>query len=113
MSAFFSAHRTRILAFAVSTTLGVLAVEWGLRFVYPYLPSVSALHGSDFRLERLVDLAEDPDLSVCHEVRTFCRIAHDGWVPVRPRVSTLRSWVPSTLREMAPPSDSVRFTAFT
>jgi len=71
MSDFFAAHRVRILALLASTALGVLGVEWGLRFVYPYLPSVSALHGSDFRLERLVDLAEDPDLSVCHEVRTF------------------------------------------
>ena len=71
MSDFFAVHRARLLAVLISTVVGVLGVEWGLRFVYPYLPSVSALHGSDFRLERLVDLAKDPDLSVCHEVRTF------------------------------------------
>jgi len=71
MSGFFSGRRAQVLALVASTVLGSLAVEWGLRGVYPYLPSVSALHGSDFRLERLVDLAEDPDLSVCHEVRTF------------------------------------------
>lgn len=55
----------------VSTVVGVYAVEFGLRQVYPTLPSIAALQGSDFRLERLVDLAEDPDLSLCHEVRTF------------------------------------------
>jgi lysophospholipase L1-like esterase len=63
--------KTRALALVISTVLGLLGVEWGLRWVYPYLPSISALQGSDFRLERLVDLAEDPDLSLCHEVRTF------------------------------------------
>ena len=71
MSGILSRGRTKMLALLVSTALGVLAVEWGLRWVYPYLPSISALQGSDFRLERLVDLAEDPDLSLCHEVRTF------------------------------------------
>ncbi|MAY79943.1 MAG: hypothetical protein CL930_04070 [Deltaproteobacteria bacterium] len=55
----------------ISTVVGIYAVEFGLRQVYPTLPSISALQGSDFRLERLVDLAEDPDLSLCHEVRTF------------------------------------------
>jgi len=71
MSGFFALRRLQVLALVVSTVLGTLAVEGGLRWVYPYLPSISALQGSDFRLERLVDLAEDPDLSVCHEVRTF------------------------------------------
>ena len=71
MSGFFSGRRASFVALVASTVLGSVAVEWTLRAVYPYLPSVSALHGSDFRLERLVDLAEDPDLSVCHEVRTF------------------------------------------
>ena len=71
MSGILSRGRTKMLALLVSTALGVLAVEWGLRWVYPYLPSISALQGSDFRLERLVDLAEDRDLSLCHEVRTF------------------------------------------
>ena len=63
MSGILSRGRTKMLALLVSTALGILAVEWGLRWVYPYLPSISALQGSDFRLERLVDLAEDPDLS--------------------------------------------------
>lgn len=71
MLVWLSSSRLKLLALLVSTVLGVAAVEWGLRFVYPYLPSISALKGSDFRLERLVDLAEDPDLSLCHEVRTF------------------------------------------
>ncbi len=71
MSGFVTRRRMQILALMVSTVVGAIAVEWGLRWVYPYLPSISALQGSDFRLERLVDLAEDPDLSVCHEVRTF------------------------------------------
>ena len=71
MSGFLARGRAKWLAFSISTVLGVLGVEWGLRWVYPYLPSISALQGSDFRLERLVDLAEDPDLSLCHEVRTF------------------------------------------
>ena len=63
--------RAQLVALLVSTVLGVLGVEWGLRWVYPYLPSISGLQQSDFRLERLVDFAEDPDLSLCHEVRTF------------------------------------------
>ena len=71
MSGFLARGHTKLLALIASTALGVIAVEWGLRWVYPYLPSISALQGSDFRLERLVDLAEDPDLSLCHEVRTF------------------------------------------
>ena len=71
MFGFVTRRRKQLVALVVSTVVGVIAVEWGLRWVYPYLPSISALQGSDFRLERLVDLAEDPDLTVCHEVRTF------------------------------------------
>jgi len=63
--------KIRILAVLLSTAAGILGVEWGLRSIYPQLPSISALEGSDFRLERLVDLAENPDGSLCHEVRTF------------------------------------------
>ena len=77
MSGFLARSRMKLAALLVSTVLGVLAVEWGLRWVYPYLPSISALKGADFRLERRVDLAEDPDLSLCHEVRTF--LSHRLW----------------------------------
>jgi hypothetical protein len=48
MSGFFTGRRVQVLAFAVSTILGSLAVEWGERWVYAYLPSISALHESDF-----------------------------------------------------------------
>ena len=71
MFGFVTHRRRQLVALVISTVVGAIAVEWGLRWLYPYLPSISALRGSDFRLERLVDLAEDPDLSVCHEVRTF------------------------------------------
>jgi lysophospholipase L1-like esterase len=64
-------RHTRWIALLLSTVVGIFAVEFGLRQVYATLPSIAALQGSDFRLERLVDLAEDPDLSLCHEVRTF------------------------------------------
>ena len=67
----FMVRNARWLAMLVSTVVGVYAVEFGLRQVYPTLPSIAALQGSDFRLEQLVDLADDPDLDLCHEVRTF------------------------------------------
>ncbi len=55
----------------VSTVIGLIAVEFGLRQVYRSLPSINGLRGSEFRLEWLVDHAEDPDLSLCHEIRSF------------------------------------------
>jgi lysophospholipase L1-like esterase len=62
---------TRLGILLVSTLVGLIAVEWGLRHVYRSLPSINGLRGSEFRLEWLVDHAEDPDLSVCHEIRSF------------------------------------------
>jgi len=61
----------RWLALVVSTLVGLVCVELGLRNVYRTLPSINALNGSEFRLEWLVDLSEDPDSSLCHEVRSF------------------------------------------
>jgi hypothetical protein len=61
----------RWLALLLSTMIGLVCVELGLRNVYRTLPSISALDGSEFRLEWLVDLSDDPDGSLCHEVESF------------------------------------------
>ncbi len=62
---------TRLILAIVSTVVAVVAVEVGLRNLYRSLPSINSLQGSDFRLEWLVDHADDPDLSLCHEIRSF------------------------------------------
>lgn len=58
-------------ALVVSSAVALLAIEFGLRQVYRTLPSINGLRGSDFRIEWLVDHAEDPDLGLCHEIRSF------------------------------------------
>ena len=61
----------RWIALIVSTIVGLVLVELGLRQVYDRLPSIDGLRSTQYRIEQLVDLAGEADSSLCHEVRSF------------------------------------------
>lgn len=59
------------MAFLVAaSSAGAAMAEAALRWHYPTLPSVAGLEGSDFRLETLVDAADDGG-DLCRESATF------------------------------------------